>query len=71
MNLLMFYFFLLMRNRSEIKRANPETDKSINRLKLPELNIASLYSLNNKRRENAKTKTKKETNPLRAEIFFS
>lgn len=60
-----------MRKRREIKSANPETAKSINKLKFPELKIASLYSLNNKRRENANTKTRNETKPLRAVIFFS
>ena len=60
-----------MRKRREIKRANPVTDRSINKLKFPELKIASLYSLKSKRRENAKTKTKNETNPLSAVMFFS
>ncbi len=60
-----------MRNKSDIRRANPLTDKSMNKLKFPELNIASLYSLKSKRSEKAKTKTKNETNPFRAVIFFS
>ncbi len=60
-----------MRNKSDIKSANPVTDRSINKLKLPELKIASLYSLKSKRSENANTKTKNETKPLSAVIFFS
>jgi hypothetical protein len=64
------YCFLLIKKRREMRSANPVTERTRKRLKLPELKIASLYCLNKRSNEKAITNTRKDIKPFKAAILF-